>query len=211
MKTSVRSFLALELPESIRAELARLGEALRRSSPEFDRAVTWVKPESLHLTLVFLGSVDAQVLDRLREQLAPSLKVHAPFTLSLSGTGSFPQGKPPRVLWVGLAESASRSSKESASPLQSMRREVMSVCASLELANEEGLYTPHLTIGRVRDNLGRATRANLAEAWIALASKVALLSWPVDAISLMKSETLPSGARYTRLAELPLGEARSDS
>ena len=86
-----RLFVAVELPEVMRAELVRLGTHIP--------GVRWHPPENLHLTLAFLGdAVSTEVQTRLRATL-PTVRV-PPFFLPLTGAGSF-GGERPRALWVG--------------------------------------------------------------------------------------------------------------
>jgi 2'-5' RNA ligase len=87
-----RLFIAIPLPDAVRLELSRLGEALR--------GVSWVPARQLHLTLRFLGDVDAARADALAQGLA-SVRVQS-FILPVEGVGAFPPKGPPQVVWAGV-------------------------------------------------------------------------------------------------------------
>ena len=67
--------------------------------------VVWVKPAALHVTVRFIGEVDAPEVERLTALLAPPIAV-APFELAWRGIGTFPSAKHPRALWLGVTHGA---------------------------------------------------------------------------------------------------------
>ena len=100
----IRAFLAVELPEPLRREVAAFQSELRSSGAD----VKWVEAENLHLTLKFLGKIETAQAASLKERLSAGLKGVSPFTVRLEGIGAFPKTTFPRVLWVGVGEGKER-------------------------------------------------------------------------------------------------------
>jgi len=183
----MRTFIAIELPEEIKAEIAALQNDLRRARAE----VSWTKPENIHLTLKFLGEVEEQLLAQVERACVEAAQTAAPFSLSLSGTGAFPGAKQPRVLWVGLTGGI-----EEARRLQSQLDERLS---SIGFEKEERPFRPHLTIGRVKSPKGIPGLISRAEAY-----RLPALTFIARELVVIRSQLHPAGARYTPLVRAPL-------
>jgi RNA 2',3'-cyclic 3'-phosphodiesterase len=191
----MRSFVALLLNEAARVAVAAEIERLRPLS----RAVAWVPADNLHLTLRFLGH---QTADRLREvarALAETAAAAAPFSLALEGVGAFPGPDRPRILWIGVSEGATA--------VRALQLGIEMALDTSGFGREARPWHPHLTIGRVFDERRwrREAGPELREAVAgAAARRFGLL--PVRAISLMRSDLSPRGARYGELVSVPLGK-----
>jgi RNA 2',3'-cyclic 3'-phosphodiesterase len=190
----MRSFVALLLDDPAREAVAAEIERLRPLS----RAVAWVPPPNLHLTLRFLGD---QTPDRLREVergLEETAATWSSFSMTLVGLGAFPGLDHPRVLWVGVSEGAATA--------RALQLGVEVALDTRGFGREARPWHPHLTIGRVFDDRRRRHLAGpaLREAVAGAAARPYGLV-PVRAISLMGSHLSPRGARYQELASLPLG------
>lgn len=168
-----------------------IGAELDRIRP-LSRSVAWVAPPNLHLTLKFLGAVPMEVLASVEDALAEAVEAVGPFTLAFHGLGAFPGLARPRVLWVGVAEGVREC--------QTLAQRVEEALGRLGLPRESRPYTPHLTIGRVRAPGGLAP---LQQAITRDAHK-AFGRLEVRALSLMRSDLHPGGARYTELRAFPL-------
>lgn len=127
-----RLFVAIDLPDSIKSEIAGLTRQLS--------GVRLVKPEQLHLTLRFIGEVDEQAMRAIMNSLATVMS--PPLTLSLSGAGYFPQGRHPRVLWIGL--------KPDKLLLQLQNKIELAVQAA-GITGDTRPFTPHITIARTKE------------------------------------------------------------
>jgi 2'-5' RNA ligase len=189
----MRSFVALLLTEAAREAVAVEIERLRPLS----RAVAWVPAPNLHLTLRFLGD---QTVDRLQEverALQETAAMASPFSMALGGLGAFPDLNRPRILWVGVSEGA-------ASAL-ALQRGVELALDLRGFGREARPWHPHLTIGRVFDERRwrRDAGSELRQAVAGPPRPFGVV--PVRAISLMRSDLSPRGARYSELASLPLG------
>ncbi|MCX8026105.1 MAG: RNA 2',3'-cyclic phosphodiesterase, partial [Thermanaerothrix sp.] len=95
----MRTFIAIEFPQSVQKQLGNLAQDLRSSGL---RGVRWVPPENIHLTLKFLGDVKADTIQHLIHHLPTITQAYPPFSLRLQGLGVFPGLRHPRVLWVGV-------------------------------------------------------------------------------------------------------------
>src|SRR5687767_11028525 len=137
-----RAFIAIELSaptrESIQKQTARLQQALGED------LVRWIPSHNIHLTLKFLGDVAATHVDFLKQMLAREADPHAGFELQLRGLGSFPNSKRPRILWLGLHASAA---------LLALQQDIEAGAVRLGYEKEDRAFSPHLTLGRVRQNL----------------------------------------------------------
>jgi RNA 2',3'-cyclic 3'-phosphodiesterase len=154
--------------------------------------VAWVAPENLHLTLKFLGRVEAAELDRLEAALAGVVADHPAFPLSCVGLGAFPTPLRPRVIWAGVTEGAATATGLAAA--------VERALAPLGFDPEARAFSAHVTLGRLRTPqkapaLARALEAGRARAFGRM---------QVASIALVRSDLSPHGARYTDLVTFPL-------
>jgi 2'-5' RNA ligase len=95
----IRTFIAIEVPEEVKEKINSLQERLTEGPYR-------KKPKNIHLTLKFLGNIDADRIDSLGKALETACKNIGPFIVTVEGLGAFPNLKTPRVLWVGIVGSA---------------------------------------------------------------------------------------------------------
>lgn len=198
--TSLRLFVALNLPAELRASLyATVREATAPLVEEAPRAVAWVPEPNLHVTVRFLGARPAALVEPLREALdlaASAVHVH---DLALGGLGAFPGIQRPRVLWIGIEMNVA---------LAALYQKVDDACWRLGIVREARPFHPHVTIGRVRMG-ARVPAGRLAAAARALTTN--RWTMPVETVDLMSSELASGGSRYARLAAAPLSPAAGDA
>jgi len=188
----IRTFIAIQLPPDIKAALYRLQIDLRA---EKDNSVKWVKPNSIHLTLKFLGNVDTEAIPQITNVIEKSIKNVKPFSLALSEIGAFPDTRAPRVVWVGLEGDTEMLSKLQ----QLLERSV----AAIGFTPENRGFSPHLTLGRVRNGVRPNQRRILSERLSVVKLKT-MQAIKVNSIDLMKSDLTTQGAIYTQLASISL-------
>ncbi len=190
----LRAFLASEIPLSLQdaVESATAGLCTKLGSD----LIRWVPVHNMHLTLKFLGDISPANLDLIKQMLTTEAPQHRAFDVEVEGLGAYPSSRRPRVLWVGLNAPAA---------LISLQHSIETATARLGYASEERGFSPHLTIGRVRQN---ASAADLQKIRAALGeTKVGSLGTVhVAAVHLFKSELHPSGSIYTKLFSAPLGK-----
>jgi 2'-5' RNA ligase len=188
MSETIRTFIAIEMPPEVREFLARCQERLKRSGAD----VRWVRPELIHLTLVFLGEVAEDKVPDLEQAARGAVAGFAPLALQAVGLGHFPPKGLPRVVWVGLQETTGR--------LLALQKAVAKATERFAERIEDRRYEPHLTVGRVRS--GKNARP-LTEMLSAMARETGPALEAGDVV-IFKSVLGPDGPAYTALARLVL-------
>lgn len=180
----MRLFIALALPAPVRAELAATVESLRSTA----HPVRWADPAGFHLTLQFLDEVGEEQVASLVAALRamPAL----PLQLGLGRLVAFPNRRQPRVLWVGVGDETAA--------LAELHRSVLAATARLGFPVEQRGFSPHLTLGRVRQGARPEQLRTLGDA-LANAAPPAPLQWEAGPPTLFQSTLTPGGAVYTRL------------
>jgi RNA 2',3'-cyclic 3'-phosphodiesterase len=187
MEPSVRSFIAIDLSNPARSRIEEFIGELRKS----DAQVGWVRVESIHLTLKFLGNVAPESIEEIKPALARVAAQTGPIHIEPAGCGAFPTLKSPRVIWVGL--------RGQIGPLSDLARRVEAAMAPLGFKPEDRPFKPHLTVGRIK---GKARLQALQQILLA---QQHFAAEPFDAaeVVLYKSDLRPDGARYTPLFKAP--------
>lgn len=176
----IRLFIAIDLPESVKQEMARLCCGLP--------GARWVGTEQLHLTLRFIGEVDGGLFRDIRERL---VEVRSePFTLQLDGVGFFPPRGKPRVIWVGLKKS---------SELLQLRCRIESCLVAIGLEREGRKFSPHITLARLK-NTPPVKVGRFLENHNLFLSR----TWTVDEFFLYSSQLGRNGAIHRVEAGYPL-------
>ncbi len=188
-----RAFVAVLLDEAIRRSVATQIDRLRPLS----KAVAWVPPHNLHLTLRFLGDQTEAQLAEVVPALEEAASGVPTFTLSLRGLGAFPGLEHPRTLWVGVSEGGPEVQRLQARVAETLERRGVPI--------EARAWQAHVTIGRISDDK-RWRREGMAELRSAVirGAATALGTMHVNSIALMRSDLYTSGARYTGIASMPL-------
>jgi len=167
-------FVAIELPEDVKDELVGIAFGVP--------GARWVDPESLHLTLRFLGEVNGTVAQDLGTRLG-RLDVE-PFEMRLADVGFFPPRGPAEVLWIGV---------EKNERLEHVRKLVDQAATRLGIEPDRRKWTPHVTLAR----LDGAPESRLAR-FAAEHSLYRSRTFTADRLTLFSSQLLSTGARYTR-------------
>lgn len=198
--TPWRLFVAVPLPDGVRAQLAACIDLLKKT----DLPVRWVDAEHGHLTLHFIGETEPEVAELLRMALAAPISPHEPFELRTAETGAFPKLQRPRVLWLGLWGPAHR--------LESLYNDIGDFLDDFGIEIDDVEFRPHITMGRVRNTRGlrvselpekiRASLALLEKEGIA--GKEFTIPFPINEVQLIRSHLSTAGPRYEILASYAL-------
>jgi 2'-5' RNA ligase len=184
MPETTRTFVAIDLPDGHKADLRRLQEKLTAEAPD----IRWVRPEQLHLTLAFLGDVPDPDIDAVCRAVGEAAAGFDPFELHLEALGAFPRASRPRVVWVGLAGEGIRHLEA----LQGAVVEALRAVGYPPAGNER--FSPHVTLGRIKDSRGRPPDLSAATARLA-GWKTA--PFEVDQAIVYASKLGPGGASHS--------------
>jgi RNA 2',3'-cyclic 3'-phosphodiesterase len=190
----MRLFLGIAIDDGAREAASAVVADLRRrlARERADGALKWVEHENLHVTLRFLGQVDAAVLPPLQDALRPPIGF-PPLELVIGGAGCFPPSGPPRVLWLGVARGVGAARR--------IYDELDRRLGPFGFEREARAYSPHVTLGRVRElrqDAGRRLREGLKSV------TSPLVSLTVRHVTLYRSHLSSAGPRYEVLMEIPL-------
>lgn len=197
--TLLRVFIAIEIPLPIRQAIFAQTKSLRDAVGPL---VRWAPVENMHLTLKFFGDVSPASVDLLSQMLTAEATDCAPFAMQIGELGSFPTLRPgsgqaprrARIIWIGIQVPAA---------LASLQRGIESAAARLGYEPETRPFSPHLTIGRVRQQVSASDQQQVRAALEQ--TRVGDLGMAeVTAVHLFKSDLKPTGAEYTCLFSAPL-------
>jgi RNA 2',3'-cyclic 3'-phosphodiesterase len=194
----MRLFIALDITDAIRDRIARFVEGVTGFAP----GARWAKPESLHVTLKFVGEQPESALEQIKEVLAatPASKAEIKFR----GYGFFPTAKSPRVFWVGI---------EAAPELAALAVAIDDRMAALGIPKEDRAFSPHLTLARTAGSSG-SPRHNKTDSpnrnFLHLQEKLAARPTPefgtmtAREFFLYQSQLSPKESKYTKLTGFTL-------
>lgn len=188
----LRLFVAIQLPEPVRGALRETQTQLK--SVLSPRSVAWTRPENLHLTLRFLGNVDAVRLPDLRKSLRDAVAANAPFEAVCGQLGCFPNLRFPRVIWAGVQDADDR--------LRKLHHAINHTVGRVAERPAEKRFTGHVTLGRPK-TIQPSDAQQLAR-FVAAASGRLFGEWRVTEVELIQSRLSPEGSRYTTLDAFPL-------
>lgn len=182
----IRSFIAIELPDELRRRLGQLETSLEAGGRY---RAKWVRPDSIHLTLKFLGDVDADRIAGIGEAISEAARGIPPFSLEVKEPGAFPNLNRVQVVWVGIGGELDK--------LGRLQERLESNLEPLGFAPEKRAFRPHLTLARLYNGASLEERREFGRHIAAVSFDPVGL--PVGAVNLMKSQLTRAGAVYSRL------------
>ena len=194
----MRLFIALDIDDAIRGRIALFVEGVRNFAPD----ARWVKPESLHVTLKFIGEQPDDAVEKIKQALASVVASSA--EIQFRGYGFFSTPKSARVFWIGM---------EAGPQLAALATLIDDKMASLGIPKEDRPFSPHLTLARAAGGSGfprwrKGDGPN--RAFQKLQEKLAALPAPEFGTMtpreffLYQSQLSPKGSKYTKLARFAL-------
>jgi RNA 2',3'-cyclic 3'-phosphodiesterase len=178
----MRLFLAIELPESVKNHLT----AARANCPFADQKLSWTKLQNLHITVKFLGEVDDARAHQLMNSLQ-SLPTTGPITAHSSAVQFFPTRGPIRIVAVNVTTDIDSVTR--------LYQHIETICMAHRFPRESRPFHPHITLARSRFGLNPSIRSREPSNWPPPSEP-----FPIDHISLMRSELLPEAPRHSVLA-----------
>lgn len=188
-----RTFIALELNESLQADLSRVIQRLARELPNLH----WVDPAGIHLTLAFLGELTDEQLAETTRAAELAARVVSPFDYHLSYPGVFGPPRQPRVIWIGIDEPTGK--------LLQLHQALSSELEQRNFGVDKRPFSPHFTLCRIKTPLKPDEQQRLQRLITARNVVSPVTMYHVRHLSVMKSELSRTGARYTTLEKFPLG------
>lgn len=189
----LRAFIAIEIPPEIKKAIAAQTASLKKGA---GRAVRWVSTENIHLTLKFLGEISPSNVEILSQTLQAECSQQTPFEITVTGLGCFPNSHRPRVIWIGLAVPPE---------LGRLQSKIEASLARLGYEAEDKPFSPHLTIGRVREQVN-TEELRMLQASLNSINIGSLGTFRAQAVNLFKSDLQNTGSVYTRLFKAQLGK-----
>jgi 2'-5' RNA ligase len=194
----VRIFFGIDLDPEIRSKIARFVDGVSGFAPE----ARWVHPESLHITLKFIGEQRPEQVEAITQRLR---KVQGPaFEIRFSGYGFFPTAKSPRVFWVGI---------HAGPQLAELAKQIDAAMGELGIPREERAFSPHLTLARAGGRSGDPKRRKddgpssifaVLQKRLAAMGELEFGTMTADKFILYQSQLSPKGSKYTKLERFPL-------
>jgi RNA 2',3'-cyclic 3'-phosphodiesterase len=196
----MRIFIGIDLDPEVRVRIARFLEGVQGFAPE----ARWARPESLHITLKFIGEQPPErveaISERLRRVEGSALEVHS------GGYGFFPTAKAPRVFWIGI---------EAGPQLAELAEKIDKAVAELGISREDRSFSPHLTLARAgagrrsgspkwRKGDGPNTAFEVLEKRLAAMGELDFGKMTAHEFILYQSQLSPGGSKYTKLQRFPL-------
>lgn len=181
----IRAFIAIELSKEVKAQLVILQERLKQSGA----TVKWVKPDSMHLTLKFLGNISPSLVSPLKDMLEAIGRETTSFQIALSKVGTFGKADHPRVIWVGVEEGEEK--------ILEIKRKLEERSEKLDIPLESRSYHAHLTLGRVKSSKNEELKKAVDSLNTDLSATAKMT---VSNVQLFKSALTPQGALYTCLS-----------
>jgi 2'-5' RNA ligase len=185
----MRVFAAIALSDDARRWIGRAQERLKSALDR--RSLRWVRPEHLHLTLLFLGDVGDAHASALVEAFGRGVDQSGPFRMVCAGLGVFPPRGRPRTLWLGVTAGAREVAE--------VRRAIVGLLSGVGLGSREESFHPHVTLARWRE-AGPADRERI----LAADTGAAVAAVAVDAVVLYRSQLSSAGPIHTELARARL-------
>ncbi len=173
-----RCFIALNLPKEIKNEFAKIQADLKQKNQ--DIKIVWVNPQIAHINLHFLGDLDENSLRYLKTNLGALEGKFGPISMALTGIGSFPNLKMPKILFLGVKHKGENN-------LIKLYRELGKILEKQRLSVNNRPFIAHITLGRIKDKNKIVKSTDI---------EVNHLEFKASSFELMESMLTSNGPRY---------------
>lgn len=193
MEEAIRSFIAIQLSSEVQVALNLVEEQLISKGVD---GIRWVKPENIHLTILFLGDISQRRVGDIIAVMDKAAKACSPFVIKIGGLGAFPDRRKPRVVWVGV---------DAPIELIHLHHNIETGLVPIGCQSDGKRLKPHLTIGRIKHQASRQSLDMVSEV-LNGKNYLAVCEQMVESIHLIKSKLLQSGPVYSPIAAVSLGK-----
>jgi 2'-5' RNA ligase len=193
-KTSLRTFIAIPLPESVKTWMGQMQKRLRHHAIK----ASWTSQDTMHLTVIFTGQIYTDQVQSFTQCMEKAASQCSHFSLQGSGLGVFPTIKRPRVLWGGL-----RGQTDQLKHLYTCLETQIS--KKMDVPMSQKRFSAHLTLARIKQPVPTKKMVCVLQEFESCVSEES----QVSRIDLFKSHLMSSGARHTRLYSARLKSQRS--
>ncbi len=190
---TLRAFVGCLVDLGTTRRIADTSRALRKVFDAAGWRVSWTPPPNLHITLKFLGEIDAGTTPAVSDAIAAVVRRHGPLRVGLRDLVALPDRGSPRVLAVGISEGHEA--------LAALARDVESACFDLGFPRENRAFLGHVTLGRVRHQAGALADLSLPRVDVGLGTAAD--------VALYRSDLTRAGAEYHALSRHLLGDHRN--
>jgi 2'-5' RNA ligase len=197
----MRIFIGIDLDPEPRTRISRFLEGVTAFAPE----ARWMHPDSLHVTLKFIGEQTPEQVEAVAERLR-RVECGA-FEIRYAGYGFFPTAKAPRVFWIGI---------QAGPRLAALAQSIDMATAELGVPREDRPYSPHLTLARAGGRSGSPkwstgdgpnSKFAVLEKRVAAMSEIDFGATTAREFILYQSQLSPTGSKYTKLQRFPLRQS----
>lgn len=184
---SIRTFISFETPALIREKMLELQTELKKSNAH----VRWEPESKFHVTLIFLGNIEEQLLLKIITVIQESLTTFTVFDVIYQNLGAFPNNRTPRIIWIGCQNPDGK--------LQQMKETLDKQLEQFGIQAEHRQFHPHITLGRVKSPKGRKDLTQKLESLT-----FQPMETTITEIAIMKSVLKPEGSEYSILKTISL-------
>jgi 2'-5' RNA ligase len=191
----LRLFVALNIPEAVKAEMAKAQSELKQVLSA--GLVRWTRPEQFHLTLKFLGNVDGCQTTGLTEAVQAAIRPFPALTLQMAGIGFFPDPRSPRIVWAGVHDAEQR--------LATLQQVVEAATAKFTSEPAVEKFSGHVTLARIK-RIGAREKRLLTSMAATMKDRI-FGTWTAREVEILRSELSSEGARHAVVTSLDLSSS----
>jgi 2'-5' RNA ligase len=196
----MRIFVGIDLDSDIRSRISRFIEGVEGFAPN----ARWMHPESLHITLKFIGEQTFEQVEAITKRLRQV--ENRVFEIRIGGYGFFPTAKAARVFWIGV---------HAGPQLHELSKAIDAATAEFGIPREDRPYSPHLTLARAGNRSGSPKPQKgdgptkvfaILEKRLAALGELDFGGMMAREFILYESQLSPGGSKYRKLEQFALRE-----
>ncbi|MDP8254025.1 MAG: RNA 2',3'-cyclic phosphodiesterase [Candidatus Kaelpia aquatica] len=188
--SALRTFIAIEIDDKTRTIISNIQNSFKKSKAD----IRLIAPDNIHITLIFIGNIEATKVDEIRKELQNLISSTKVFKILPKDIGCFPNTKNPKILWIGI--------KDGAEKLIELNKKIKLLLDGCKITTDDRDFHPHITIGRVKSS----NNIDALKATLLNFSEQSFQQIAVERISLIKSNLTPAGPQYKTITRWELSK-----